>query len=110
MLRAIAGAAMSMWLIAAAPTFAWSRPSVVVSGDDAALLGTVVRPDGTVRAAIVDGRRDIALGLVDGAVENPLVALRPPARVGQVAFAADGSGVALAGPRDAPFGVVAFDA
>src|SRR4051794_22354813 len=104
MLRAIAGAGMLTWLIAAAPSFAWTRPSVVVTGDDAALLGTVVRPDGTVRAAIVDRRRDIALGLLDGAGENPLVALRAPARVGQVALAADGSGVAVAGPRDAPFG------
>ena len=54
------------------------------------------------------------MGLVDGAggasFGDPLVALRSPALVAQVALAADGSGVALELQRDAPSRVVAFDA
>jgi hypothetical protein len=83
---------------------AWTRPSVLVTGDDAGLLDTAARPDGSLRAAIVDSRRGIAMGLVDGAggasFGDPLVALRSPALVAQVALAADGSGVALVAFRD----------
>jgi hypothetical protein len=99
-------------LLAAPPAqAAWTRPSVLVTGDDAALLGTVQRPDGSLRAAIVDSRRGLALGLADSAAfGDPLAVLRAPTLVAQVALAADGSGVALEVQRDGPSSVVAFDA
>ena len=91
---------------------AWTRPAVLVRGDDAGLFDTVVGPGGSVRAAILDSKRGIALGLVDGdgAFGDPLVALRSPAQVAQVALAADGSGVALDVQGDGRSRVVAFDA
>ena len=83
---------------------AWTRPSLLLSGDNSALLDTVVRADGTLRAAVV--KPGIGLGLLDPP-GRPLVVARPPAGVGQVALAADGSGVGMDYRNDA---VVAFDA
>ena len=51
---------------AAQASASWTPPSVLVKGDDAALLDTVALPDGRLRLAIVDSRRGIAMGLVDG--------------------------------------------
>jgi hypothetical protein len=105
---------MLVAMSAPAANAGWTRPSVLVTGDDAAFLGSVARPDGSLRAAIMDSGRGIALGFADGGdgavFGDPLVALRSPAKVGYVAFAADGSGVGLEYPRDAPSQVVAFDA
>lgn len=93
---------------------AWSSPAVLVTGDEGSLLATVIRPEGTLRAAIGDTRRGIAMGLTDAtgpaAFSDPLVALRTPAAVAQVALAADGSGVALQVQRQASSSVVGFDA
>src|SRR4051812_39356396 len=86
----------------------WTRPSLLLSGDEAGLAGTVVRPDGTLRAAI--WRPGISLGLMDGTKGDPLVVLRPPTLVANVVLAADGSGVALTVQRHGPTSVVAFDA
>jgi hypothetical protein len=113
-LGAIAGAAVAVSLSASVAQAAWTHPSVLVTGDDAGVLDSVARPGGGLRAAIVDSRRGIALGLVDratgAAFSDPLVALRSPALVAYVALAADGSGVALEIQRDAPSRVLAFDA
>jgi hypothetical protein len=114
LLAATFGSIVLASLYASPANAAWTRPAVLVTGDDAALLGSVARPDGSLRAAVMDSRRGIAMGLVDGAdgavFGDPLVALRSPAKVGHVAFAADGSGIALEFQRDAPSKVVAFDA
>jgi hypothetical protein len=97
--------------LCASPAGAWTKPKVVVKGDDAGLLSSVIKPDGTPRAAISDERRKIGLGLVDlPALRDPLVVLRSPALVAQVALASDGSGVALEVARKGPSSVVAFDA
>jgi hypothetical protein len=101
-----------LWVSTAAA--AWTRPSLLVTGDEAGLLTAVVRPDGSLRAAIEDSTRGIALGLVDAvdptALGDPLISLRAPARVVQAVLASDGSGVALEVQRRAPSSVVAFDA
>ena len=68
-LKATTGAVVLAALSASAANAAWTRPSVLVTGDDAGLLDTVARPDGSLRAAIVDSRHGIAMGLVDGSGE-----------------------------------------
>ena len=68
-LNAITGAVVLAALSAPVANAAWTRPSVLVTGDDAGLLDTVARPDGSLRAAIVGSRRGIAMGLVDGSGE-----------------------------------------
>jgi hypothetical protein len=93
----------------------WSAPSVLVDGDDAALRTAVVRPDGSLRAAISDAPRGIEVGLADrapggAAFTDPLVALRTPALVYQVALTPDGGGLALQTQRGGPDSVLAFDA
>src|SRR4051794_40862158 len=93
-------------LFAPAAHAAWSPPTVLVRGDDARLLNTTILPDGRLRAAISDDTRGIELGFQDGLpFGDPLVALRKPASAAQVAFAADGSGVAEGDSK-----VIAFDA
>ena len=80
-------------------------------GRERRVLGSVARPDGSLRAAVTDSGRGIGLGFVDGAaLSDPLVALRSPSKAGYVTFAADGSGLAVEYPRDAPSRLVAFDA
>jgi hypothetical protein len=83
----------------------WTAPSVLLRGDGPVLLDTTVRGDGSRLLAIGDGK--VALGLLD---RSERVVLRSPAVVGEVALAADGSGVALEIRRRAPSSVVAFDA
>ncbi|MDA0163047.1 hypothetical protein OM076_22430 [Solirubrobacter ginsenosidimutans] len=113
-LRVIGGAVVLASLSASVANAAWTRPAVLVTGDDAGLLASVARADGSLRTAIADTGRDISLGLVDAAdaapFADPLVALRSPARVAYVSLAADGSGVALDVQRRAPSTVVGFDA
>jgi hypothetical protein len=98
----------------AAVAAGWTKPAVLVSGDGAALLGAGLRPDGSLRVAITDAPRKIALGLADAAdpsaFADPLVVLRAPVAVGEVALAADGSGVTARFQRGAPSSVIAFDA
>ncbi len=109
LLRATAAASLVVALSAPpVAEAAWTRPAVVLSGDDAALLQTVVRSDGGLRAGVRSPQ--VALGLSDFTSADPLVVLRPPAPVVDVALARDGSGVALEAQRGAPTSVVAFDA
>ena len=112
--RATLGAVVVLGLCVPTAEAGWGKPSVLVTGDDAALLTTAVAPDGSLRAAVSDSRRQIALGLTSStdpaAFADPLVALRSPAIVVQVALVADGSGVALEIQRHGPSSVVAFDA
>jgi hypothetical protein len=87
----------------------------LVEGDDAGLLGAAIRADGSLRAAIADAPRDIGLGFADspdGATFGaPVAALRRGTFVDDVAFAADGSGLATVSRRGAKTtDVVAFDA
>src|SRR3954454_19652217 len=100
-----------------APAAGWTTPSVLVDGDEAALLALTARPDAPLRAAVADTRSGLGLGLADRAepsrgFTDPLLVLRQPPFVSGVAFAADGGGVALqtARGRDQPTSVVAFDA
>ncbi len=97
--RSVAVALAALGLSAPVADARWSAPSVLVSGDDAGLLGTTVRSDGSLRAAIADGPRSIALGLVDitspPRFSDPLIVLRSPVQTSGVVLAADGSGVAL---------------
>jgi hypothetical protein len=114
-LGVIGGAVVLASLSASVASAAWTRPSVLVTGDDAGLRAAVARADGSLRTAIADTRRDIELGLVDAPADgsafgDPLVALRSPVKASYVALAADGSGVALESRRNAPSTVVGFDA
>lgn len=78
---------------APAASASWTHPSVLLKGgDETMVLGGVVRPDGSLRTAF--RQQGVGLGLLD-APASPLIALRAPTLIGQVAFAADGSGVAL---------------
>jgi hypothetical protein len=114
--RAMLGALAVVGLCApGAEAAGWAKPAVLVSGDRATLLATAVGPDGTLRAAITDASRHITVGLTDAtdpsAFSDPLIALRAPTQVTQVALAGDGSGVAVvAVARDRPSSVVGFDA
>src|SRR3954452_20194738 len=105
-MKAIAGAVALTWLLAPAAHAAWTRPSVLLTGEETGLLSSVARPDGSLRAAISDSEQGIALGLRDGTAASafgaPLVVARAPAAVAQVALAADGSGVALEVQRNGP--------
>jgi hypothetical protein len=113
-LRAIGGAVVLASLSASAANAAWTRPAVLISGDDAGLRASVSKADGSLRTAIVDTKRGIALGLVDAAdaspLSDPLVALHAPVKVAYVTLAADGSGTALESQRNVASTVVGFDA
>jgi hypothetical protein len=114
LVRATLGALAVVGACAPGAEAAWTTPSVLVTGDGAGLLATTVRPDGSLRAAITSSAAHIAMGLTDAtdpsAFSDPLVALRAPTVVAQVALASDGGGVALEVARNAPSSVVAFDA
>ena len=103
------GALVAILLCVPATAGAWTKPRLLLNGDAARLLGTVVRTDGSLRAGVYDRRHNLALGLVDGAAA-PLAVLRAPATVADLALSADGSGIALDVAHDGPFSLIAFDA
>jgi len=111
--RGVAVALAALGLSAPVADARWSAPSVFVSGEDAALLGTTVRSDGSLRAAVADRSRSIALGLIDvtspARFSDPLIVLRSPMQTGGVVIAADGSGVALKSGKGSS-SLVSFDA
>jgi len=81
-------------LFAPAAHAAWGPPAVLASGEGSGLRATTVLPDGRLRAATVGPAFE--LGFVDGPpFGNPVVALRRPDFASYVAFAADGSGIAV---------------
>src|SRR5262249_7844176 len=103
-MRVLTALLLTWVLVPAAQAATWTKPSVLLRGDDQALRSTAILPDGRVRAATVD--KGITFGLQDGPPFGPpLLTRRDPQFVSALASAADGGGVAVG-----TAGVFAFDA
>jgi hypothetical protein len=101
-------------VVPAAARAGWTRPVPVVEGDDAGLVGATIRPDGGLRAGVYDKPHGLGFGFVDSpdgaALGTPIATLAAgPTYVGDVGFAADGSGLAATYvPRTKVTDIMAF--